>query len=224
MVMFFTWVMGLAGAVWAASAAPVAGPAAVLRAAAPPRVTDVRAQTVVLGDFKADASYAFIMKDGRRVSGHVIARDYPLAEAPVLWVRDAERAGQARALLPTTHGFVELTVDAAGGTDGLRDRLRWRRSVIEPGAGLARRIGEPLAHGAAYSLRSGFQPRYRALAQAASATHVWVSGGQLHVVTHWVSKARAATEANALLRIMERLLPSDWPGRAPTQMARAALP
>ena len=61
-------------------------------------------------------------------------------------------------------------------------------------------------------------------AQAASAPHVWVSGGQLHVVTHWVSKARAATEANALLRIMERLLPSDWPGRAPTQMARAALP
>ena len=216
----FAWVISLTGF---AAAGSVSGPVAALRDAVGTRVTDVRAQSVVVGDFKPDASFAFTMKDGRRVSGHVIAREYPVAEAPALWVRDLASPELARALLPTPRGFVELTVDAAGGTDGLRDRLRLHRPVIEPGAGLARRIGEPIANGAGYTLRSAFQARYRALSQAASTTYVWVADGKVHVVTHWISKARAATEASALLRVMAHLLPKDWPGQGPPQVVRAAV-
>lgn len=217
------WIIGLA-ACGTAVAAPDAGtPLAVLKAAGGTRLREVRTQTVVVGDFKADASYAFTTKDGRRVSGHVIAREYPLADAPAIWVQDADATGSARAFVPTSHALLELTLKATGGPERIRERLRWRRSVVEPGAGLARRISEPVADGLGYRLRSNFQLKYRALTQAASTTYVWVSGEQLHVVTHWVSKARSATEASALLQIMEHLLPAAWPGNeTPTQLARAA--
>ena len=222
MVLAIAWVMALTAVAAAVPPVVSTGPAALLRAAAGPRVTDVRPQSVVVGDFRADASYAFAMKDGRRVSGHVIAREYPLAEAPALWVLDAQVDGMARAFLPTARAFVELSTRADGGTERLRERLRLRRPVMEPGAGLPRLVSAPVAGGAGYRLRSAFQPRYRALTQAASATYLWISEGRVHVVTHWISKARAATEAHALLRVMERLLPKDWPGQSGTQTTRLA--
>ena len=222
MVLAIAWVMALTAVAAAVPPSASTGPAALLRAAAGARVTEVRPQSAEIGDFKADAAYAFAMKDGRQVSGHVIARAYRLAEAPAFWVLDADIDGMARAFLPTARAFVELSLPAAGGTERLREGLRMRRPVIEPGAGLPRWVSDPVAGGAGYRLRSAFQERYRALNQAASATYLWVSDGRVHVVTHWISKARAATEAHALLRVMERLLPKDWPGQFVTQTARLA--